>query len=187
MAFKIIGLEDFPKEAEIIGRLVVGYGELEFELLSVLTEVLESMTTATKVLFRGRGEEYRIQIADALMRNRFAAAKLLGPYQECIADLGYCRQIRNQYAHAHFDGMSRDHLTFVHLERAAKRNSDDLLVHRRPLTLDLLDDQETYFMFVQNCLTFLRCEYVLRTKGGDAHGLVLPTKIQRPPLDNGQP
>jgi hypothetical protein len=63
----------FQQEAAVVGRLLAGYGELEFELKSSLRFVIGDMDTATRVVFRTRGEEQRIITADAIMRPRYDA------------------------------------------------------------------------------------------------------------------
>jgi hypothetical protein len=70
--------EQYPKEGEIAGRLLAGYGELEFDLCQCLQYAMDERQTAIRVMFRTRGEEQRIQIADALMRQKYIAAGLAG-------------------------------------------------------------------------------------------------------------
>ena len=88
----------FPQEAAIIGRLLAGYGELEFELSRCLGAALGDDNTAARALFRVRGEKQRILTADALMRHKYHAADLETRYSETIACMHWCRTARNQYA-----------------------------------------------------------------------------------------
>jgi hypothetical protein len=92
----------FQQEAAVIGRLLAGYGELEYELMVCLWFTIGDLDTATRVVFRARGEEQRIITADTIMRPRYDAVGLINPYSEAVADMGWCRQIRNEYAHCHW-------------------------------------------------------------------------------------
>jgi hypothetical protein len=53
--------DKFPDDARRIGSLVVGYGEIEFELALVVGAVLKDDDQAIRVLFRTHGEEQRIE------------------------------------------------------------------------------------------------------------------------------
>src|ERR1700738_2356229 len=56
----------YHQEAAIIGRLLAGYGELEFLLCRCVAATLGGdLSKATRILFRSRGEEHRISAADA--------------------------------------------------------------------------------------------------------------------------
>jgi len=57
-----------PKEAEIIGRLLAGYGELEFIVYECVKVALGRSTIAARLLFRVRSEKTRLDIADAILR-----------------------------------------------------------------------------------------------------------------------
>ena len=58
-----------PQEAEIIGRLITGYGELEFDLANCLANFTHDNDSAFRALFRVRTESGRLQIATSLMRS----------------------------------------------------------------------------------------------------------------------
>ena len=173
---------DYPKEAEIIGRLLAGYGELELELTECLGAVLGNFNTAIKVLFRTKGEETRIEVADAIMRGEFIGLSLGRPYSEAISDANWCRRIRNQYAHCHWD-FQTPVLGFVELERNAKKHNRDW-VRVRYVPRKLLAEQETYFCFVRDCLKYLAAEFKVLEGKSPSHKLSLPKKINRPPLYN---
>jgi hypothetical protein len=158
VAFTVPGLDKHPKEAAIIGRLLAGYGELEFALGLCVTAVIGDIDVMVKVLFRSRGEEARISIADALVRHKFVGTPLYEPYQQAISDMQHCKTIRNQYAHCHFDGQDTDVLRFVDLEKTAK-STTDTVVKRTPLGLDVLQAQEEFFGFVEWRLFWLSAEY----------------------------
>jgi hypothetical protein len=175
----------YPKEAEIIGRLLAGYGELEFELCLCLGAALGDEDTAIRVMFRARGEEARIQIADALARPKFEAAGVGPVYWEAIADMGYCRQIRNQYAHCHWTETSNG-LGFLSLEPVARKTTP-IKLYAVCADAPLLEEQEAYFKYVQRCFWHLGEEYKKWAGRSASLGFPLPKKLVRPPMDNGPP
>jgi hypothetical protein len=157
----------FPKEAAIIGRLLAGYGELEFDLCNCLAAILDEAppiiraTRAARTLFRIRGEEARIQIADSLMREKYEAADLLAAYEETISDVQWCRRLRNQYAHCHWT-TSETELQFVQLDKAAKRSDPKMMLKKRSISETLLIEQEDFFAYTDECLWYLSKEYEKR-------------------------
>jgi hypothetical protein len=177
------------EEGKIVGRLLAGYGEIEFQLHSCLTSVIDDIDIAARVLYRARGEEHRILIADAMMHDKFDAIGLLNPYHEAIADMGWCRKIRNQFAHSHWvvDHPPPHGLSIVNLEEASRTRSGTIIVKRDFINLALLQEQEEYFLYVHGCLNYLAREYKLRARGFPIHSVQLPTKIPRPPRYNANP
>jgi len=158
----------FPKEAAIIGRLLAGYGELEFDLCNCLAAILDEApsivrtTRAARTLFRIRGEEARIQIADSLMREKYEAAGLLAAYEETIVAMQWCRRVRNQYAHCHWVDSEATGLQFVQLDKAAKRSDPQMMLTKRSLNETLLTEQEEFFGYTDQCLSYLSKEYQKR-------------------------
>jgi len=174
-----------PNEAAIVGRLLAGYGELEFNLLSLLTPYMHSNVMAAKVLFRLRGEEQRIQLADAIIRERITDSPMKERYAEAISDMGHCRKIRNQYAHCHWGEHSVVGLTIAILEPGMKSNAPMPMVSTPQISYELLVQQEHFFDFVADCLWNL-------AKESDVTGARLsiplrprPKKVPQPRLHNG--
>jgi hypothetical protein len=182
MALSIPAFTRFPTEAAVIGRLLVGYSELEYAVCASLVVCLADADTAVRVMFRTRGEEKRLEIADALMRHKFEAAGLANVYSEAMADAHWCRRVRNQYAHCLFDPRPKsDCLHFVSLEDTAKLKSGKTLAVSVPVELSLLMQQEQYFGYVQDCLFHMESEYKRRAGQSSSHDDPLPLKIARPP------
>jgi hypothetical protein len=186
MTLSIPAFHQFPKEAELIGRILIGYGEIEYSMLTALGAVLGDLNVTVKVMYRTRGEEQRLEIADALMRHEFEKVSLSGPYCEAMADAHWCRRIRNQYAHSHFDSYDGV-LSFSDLEETAKQKPQTTRVKRRPLKLSLLQEQEAYFGYVQWCWFFLGKEYQKKAGSISIHDATLPKKVPRPLLHSGPP
>ncbi len=145
----------YPAEAEIIGRMVVGYGELEFILSQCVSAVLKSPGKAVKAMFRTRGEKQRLDIADALCRDLMDSAGLHDIYCTCLDAVKFCRQIRNLYAHAHWIVEPNGPLMFVDLEGMAKRTSSNLMINARSVEITELQEQEAYFNYTTVCLFHL--------------------------------
>lgn len=117
-----------PKEAAVVGRLLAGYGELEFCLGLCLGEAVGDLSTAIKVLFRSRGEEARIKTADALVRPVYQKIGLVTPWDTARRAMNWCRLTRNLYAHCHW--LDRDDgLYFTRVEDAVKSSSTGELTH----------------------------------------------------------
>lgn len=172
----------YPTEAAYIGRIVAGYGELEFGIARCLSAALGDSNTAFKTMYRIRGEEQRILIADALMRSAFEKADLKAPYCEAIADTGWCRTIRNQYAHCHWiDYEDRRGLYFVELENGAKK-ADIGTLQIKPISPETLGAQDFYFAYVQQCLTLLEHRLLTLVGKPPTWTACLPKKLDRPPL-----
>jgi hypothetical protein len=49
--------ESFQEEGQIVGRLLAGYGELEFRLFACLASTMETDEDAARIIFGLRGEE----------------------------------------------------------------------------------------------------------------------------------
>jgi hypothetical protein len=175
----------YPEEGKIIGRILAGYGELEFELADCLGAVLEDQDQAFRVMFRTRGEEQRIQTADALMRQAYSAIGFSAAYIETIDDLGWCKRTRNRYAHCHWYDTQEDGLCYFDVEGWAKKHVP-LEFTNKKLNLPVLQKQEAYFRYVQSSLWHLQ-EAMKKSKNMPVFGLhVRPAKIDRPPENCGE-
>ncbi len=64
-----------PEEAAIIGRLIAGYGELEFDLAYCVRWIINDGDAAFKVMFREPGEMQRVLMADALARTKLPSGR----------------------------------------------------------------------------------------------------------------
>jgi hypothetical protein len=52
--------EPFPKEKQLIGSMLIAYGEIEFALFSLIDAVLDAQNNAVEIFFRIRGEGARV-------------------------------------------------------------------------------------------------------------------------------
>jgi hypothetical protein len=155
--------EQHPEAGAIIGRLVTGYGELEYELALCVSWIIEDRDTAFKVIYRAPGEMQRILMGDALARRRLPAGKFRTLFEQAIAAMHLCRKIRNQYAHCNW-GYDDKGLWFVNPQEAADVHDDFMTAEMDQCyaDLDLLCEQEDYFCYVVDCFHFLT--YAVRAK-----------------------
>jgi hypothetical protein len=173
----------FPTQAAIIGRIVIGYGELEIALMNCVHMARGGdLDVVLKAMFGTRGEAQRISIADALGRQVFIGLGLDAEFANAIADMDYCRTIRNQYAHCiwHNDGSRR--LGFVNLEELAKGNvfvPNLIGVITRYLDVSLLQEQETYQSNVEHQIGWLNFESQSR-QGTGSQVFQTPPQLPRP-------
>jgi hypothetical protein len=115
--------ERFPEEAAIIGRIIAGYGELEYWWAKCLGRTLNDDDSALRMVFRQRDAK-RIETADALMRPAYQKAGLGDKYNEMLGAIRHCRTIRNQYAHSHWISYHEAGLFFGSFEHDANKKGD---------------------------------------------------------------
>jgi hypothetical protein len=84
----------FPKEGAIIGRLLAGYTKLD--LMNCVQIVRDDFDTVMKAMFRSRGEQARISVADAFGRQHYHKYRLGTQFEQSISCMKYCLKIRNQ-------------------------------------------------------------------------------------------
>lgn len=175
----------FKNEGAIVGRLLAGYSDLEFEMAVCLGTYLADVDLGLRTLFRVRGEDQRIQISDALMREAFKDAELYEPYCEAISAITYCKKIRNQYAHCHWYDTPETGLCFTQMENWAKKSKVALKdVDKRPIDEALLQKQEAYFRYTIRCFWYLTAEYDMKVGRLTNHIWKLPEKVDKPLLYN---
>jgi hypothetical protein len=149
------------EEGIIIGRLLAGYGELELAMCACLMIVERAIDSPIRTFFKKRGAEKRIEIGTDSLTQRFTMAGLLPELTEALADLDWCRLIRNQYSHCHWYWTAKEGLCFVNLEELAKqpRKISSVTAGRHPIDLVLLQNQEGYFWYVKECFMHLESAY----------------------------
>jgi len=121
MANMLIEFHNFPQEREIVGRLLIAYGEIEFVLTGCINQALNiTQSAAVRILFRVNGEAARIAVADALARPAFINIGLGGKWGNAIGAAKVCKNIRNQYAHCHWRFLKDDNIIrFMNLDAEA--------------------------------------------------------------------
>jgi len=168
--------------------MLAGYGDLELEMCACVAATTNDLDAAIKRLFGARGELKRIKTADAMMKASYVSCSFGAKYRRTMANMDWCRTVRNQYAHCNWYDTSAEGLCFIDLEHTAtlKRKIRVVTKHRRPLDAPLLIRQEAYFKYVQKCFWYLAEAYEI-SKGKRRHGGPLytwPASINRPPKHN---
>jgi hypothetical protein len=181
--FTMPAFHSYPNEAAIIGRLLAGYGELEFLLCYCLAEVAGDLSTASRIFFRNRGEEYRISLADAILRPVYEKHDLVGTWENVRRALQECKAIRNQYSHCHWLN-DPNGLFFTNLEKGARSLSGTITLKFFPLDVPVLQQQERYFRLTGDGLCYLRDEHRLRCGKSKSHPWLAPEETPPPPRHN---
>lgn len=179
------GVKQAFAEGIIVGRILAGYGELELEMCVCLDAIKGDFDASLRLVFSKRGAEKRIEIADTEMDQEVTKAGLRPLLTETLADMDWCREIRNQYAHCHWYWTEQG-LCFVNLEALAKRPTPikSPTVGRLSLSLSLLQQQVDYLFYVKECFWNLQHELLKWAGKPSSHSFARPSKILRPILHN---
>ncbi len=175
-----------PNEAAIIGRLLAGYGDLEFSLCHLVRWVIGDQDSAFKALFRTRGETQRIDIADALMRQRVIDAGHETAYGMTISNMRFCLKIRNQFAHCHWLVQPELELHFIDMEEQAGRGNNQILdlaaLTQFRIAVPTLQEQEEFFRLTDEGLGYLIYEFQILAGILTKNLFEAPKPLSRPPL-----
>lgn len=147
----------YPTEAGHIGRMLAGYGELEFLFAELVGLVLNDRDLGLRTYFRVGSESARISVADALTYHAIRAKPLeLGnEYGSALGALRFCLMLRNRYAHCHWAHHPRlPGLFFTNLQDPAQKQipMDYAWFH---VDSTILSEQEEYFDYAQSQFTYL--------------------------------
>lgn len=175
--------EKFRTEGEIIGRLVVGYGELEIDLCRCVAAAVDDLDMVIRKMFGRRGETPRINTAVCIGRSICKYRQLGELFDEIICGMRRCLKIRNQFAHGNFYDDDTGNLAVVDVEELVKQESvienfTSLTV--KHITQDLLKEQKHYFVHIRACLDFLNCEVRVRAGALAKNCFAVPEKIILP-------
>ncbi len=185
MAVKLympLPFDRFKQEGDLIGRMVLEYGELEWMLCLMAGHVLQDLDTAMKALYRSRGELQRMEVADALIRQRIEDNKLRQTYEQTFAHMAVCKTLRNQYAHTNWLHAGSDKLCYIAIEEMAKSNEpiemDKMTLYH--LDLETVKDQARFFNEVMQNMTYLNMEIQYQLGHSTMTGFHYVTNILRP-------
>jgi len=151
----------FPDHFTLIGRMLVGYGELEVALMNCVQVIRLDLDAVVKAMFRVRGEEQRLRLADALGRPKYHKVKLGTQFEMAVGAVKHCLTIRNQYAHCQWFGEDNGRLAFVNLEELAAvhvRIKGLVSLTKHYVDLPLLNEQLAYFVYAQDSLNWVHFE-----------------------------
>jgi hypothetical protein len=176
-------LHRFPKEAAVLGRIVLALGELEYLLIFSATEALKGEFYFLKAMYRLRSTNSRIQATDVFLRTTYKAYGFVDEYSTMLRALKHCLSIRNQYSHCSWADDHKGGLFFADLEESAGAAAG--FVHSwNHIDLALLEQQEAYFVYTQAWLYWLNDQLQLK-RVEKPHGLFpKPPELSPPPLHN---
>jgi hypothetical protein len=172
-----------PNEAAIIGRLLAGYGELEFIAYECVKSVLGSSAEAARLVYGARGEKKRLDLADGKLREACTSYGLENFYSETIEAAHYCRELRNQYAHSTWIG-GNEGLFYASIEAAVEKNTDEVILIFNYIDVPLLAQQELFFAHTQTRLWWLKCEILVRAGRKECNDINEPKPMPQPPMHN---
>lgn len=173
-----------PKEAAIIGRLLAGYGEIEFVVHECLRVALGSSSISARILYRVRSEKARLDLADAVLRAVCDSHSLDKEYEQAIDGANYCRKVRNQYAHCHWLGDEKEGLFFTNIEPSAQQKRGEIVMAFLHVDEPLLQKQEAYFAQTQSRFFCLSMALQKAAAKEPIPTFSIGKAIQPPPLNN---
>ena len=166
----------FPEEMAALGRMVLGYSELDFTLCHAVGLALNDKWTVMNALHSLKQEAARLDIIEHLARGSFEKLGILPEFTESIFAMRYCRARRNTYAHATWIIENREmpnpKFRFTDLTEAVWPTK----LKTKVLDLPLIKLQEAYFDYTKACVLFLEA----KADPVRAPFLKMPTKIQPP-------
>ena len=150
----------YKREGEIIGRMVIEYGEMEWDFCLLVAAIIGDLDSALKAMYRSRGETQRIDVGDALARNRLPLGRLRTIYEQTVAHMRICLKIRNQYAHTNWVETASDGLAFLNIEEIAGSDAkaDTANLQLYGISMEILEDQQRFFVGVLQNLRYLNLE-----------------------------
>jgi|SRR6185503_6258480 len=174
----------YPEEAEIVGRILGGYPELEFAMLICVYEAREDFDAVFKSLFGVRGETRRVQKAEALGRPNYQKLGLGTEFEMAIGAMRHFLRIRNQYAHAHWLANPTG-LGVVDLEEpldqgAKVDGSSQFKFHET--NLEILKTQEKFGVNVREMFHWLEVEAMSRRGKLPKNQVPKPKQVAQPLL-----
>jgi hypothetical protein len=184
MPFILPVFEKFPTEGQSIGRLLVGYDVLEIALCRCVADAVSNLDMVVKKMFRDRSQVGRIRKAISIGRKSYEEFGIVELFDEVICEMRHCLDIRNQFAHCEFyeDPDNAGTLLFANVEELAKQHKkiEELIsVPAKRITKTLLEEQESFFVYVWERFSFLRCEG--RVKAGSLSENPYAVKIMEEP------
>lgn len=172
-----------PNEAAIIGRIIVGFGELEFMLAGCMVRATSMHKQGMPAVFQLGSTSARIDLAEVLAREAFQKRGAAKEFGDTVGAVRTCYAIRNQYAHCHWADHQKGGLFFTNMEEAAERADFELFW--KHVDVPLLTAQEDYFNYAVQCLLRLEELFpanVLRTPPSPLR--TWPPKQKPPPRHN---
>jgi hypothetical protein len=174
----------FPAEAAIVGRMVVGFGELEVLTCKVADLATANSTIVLKALYNLKSTSARLDFARTIAAPIFEAEGLSAPFKVTLDGVDECRSIRNQYAHCQWADDPTAGLFFADLQKAASRST--WIVDWKHIDVPLLETQESFFDDTRRALLFLQASMDCLNHG-ISHNHGIPEPLALPPQRKHNP
>jgi hypothetical protein len=150
-----IPLKKNPKEAAIVGRMLLGYGELEYLFAEMLGHAIGNLRTGIRTYFRVGGESARLDMADSIIFPVAESIGLKNEYGSLLGAMNWCRCTRNRYAHCHWESGTDEQPGLFYVDMAEAAQKKTAQYSWRHVDVDILKKQEDYFYYTQHCIFFV--------------------------------
>lgn len=149
----------FPRHANLIGEMVIGYTDLEITFCHaaglIVNLKFEVLHAAENII----SEIGKLKVINALARNAFKKAGLEQEFRTAYNMMSTCATIRNRYAHAQWvDHWKRFY--YVEGKGVFEKPDDDL--PKELLTLPILREQRAYFVETRRWVVWLEMTILAR-------------------------
>jgi hypothetical protein len=175
----------FATEGDTIGKLLVGYSNIEIGLMNCVQVATGDFDGALRKMFGVRSETKRINAAEKLGLPEYMRLKLSTDFEKAIRVVRYCLKIRNQYAHWVWWDDYSGKLAFANIKDLTKykRRVEDLTkLKAHHVNAALLAAQEAYFVYADELLAWIKYEGRFRDKKLGNNPLLKPKGVRRPKL-----
>jgi hypothetical protein len=176
----------YKQEADIIGRLLSDYTNLEIGLMNCIQVASGDFDATLKIMFGKRGETDRILWAAQLGEPHYKALKLDREFRMAIGAMRHCLKIMNQYSHSVWHNDWSGHLAFANIEDIALLDEiQTALQHHLPtdhICLFILQLQEEYFSYVTKLLSWINFEGRYKAGKISTRFYPKPPRMKQPPL-----
>lgn len=173
--------DNHTKAGLVLGRLLTGYGELEFEMTLCVGAAVNDRDLTIRDMYQSRGEFARIRKAKTNLNRAAANQPLRELSARVLDDMDWCREIRNQYAHCQWWGSSTP-LSFINMEEVAEviGVTGPLEGYKRSLDMQVLTEQEQFFGYVRQCFWHLTGLFEIQAGKPATLSVSLPDPMPRP-------
>jgi hypothetical protein len=175
----------YKQEADIIGRLLSDYTNLEIGLMNCIQVASGDFDATLKTMFRKRGETDRIVRAAKLGEPHYKALKLAREFRAAIGAMMHCLKIRNQYSHSIWWDDYSGHLAFANIEDIALLDEIQTDLQHLPtdhICLFVLRQQEEYYSYVIKLLSWINFEGRYKAGKIATRFYPKPPRMKQPPL-----
>jgi hypothetical protein len=152
-----------PEEAAIIGRILAGFGEIEFLVVRCAGHAVAMEDQMWRAFYRLRMTSARLELADAFMKPAYSLIGLRIEYDITYDMVIRCLAIRNQYAHCNWADHSaflEAGLFFADIQDAAQSEEPiELSLAFRHIDVPLLEKQYRHFQTTMEWLMYLETEF----------------------------